>query len=73
MNPNDETAPLAGCQTREKVPRFCIRSECSGNVRRQSWNGGPRGVGIIGWRRREAGRREQTAGLELRPTFAIDV
>jgi hypothetical protein len=73
MNPHDEVTSVGGRQLPKEFPRSGIRPQRFGDVGRQvrdywSWR-----VGVVRWRGRETGRREQAGRLEFHPPFPIDV
>src|SRR2546430_16477845 len=73
MNPDDEVAAMAGREFLKELPSLAVFFEGISDVVRQNGDGRFCGVGILRWRRCEAGRREQVRGLEFGPPFSIKI
>ena len=65
MNPDDEVTPVGGSQLAKEFPRSGIRPQRFGDVDRQVRDDRPWRVGVVRWRGRETGRRQQAGRLEF--------
>jgi len=71
MNPSHKVTPVAGRQFLKETPGSRICLQRLGDIRRQAGDRQARGVCVVGWRCRQAGRGEEPACPEFDPAFAV--